>query len=279
MSQSTATDFGPDSQTAAQTTDALTPTSFESSSIANLQTTTNPEVSTARSSASNVATTEAGCISDSDCNQDEVCDRNSRQCIVPKPDQSCGNAGLEYAVYDNPYYNSDILDYADFDVTHFHGATPLFEGITDRVGIAQGQNPYYPPIKVYDDSEEMFLQYKAISHVALLYAPYSGDYEISVPVSDEITLVWVGGKAITDWTRENADVEQRYHYETREPQVVRIHLEAGSYNNLRILWANGQGEFSFILSIKAPNGDVIVDGTESNTDYLVRFPCGGEGVF
>ncbi|KAL2673527.1 hypothetical protein Neosp_011969 [[Neocosmospora] mangrovei] len=182
-------------------------------------------------------------------------------------------------MYDNPYYNSDILDYADFDVTHFHGATPLFEGTTDRVGIAQGQNPYYPPIKVYDDSEAIFLQYKAISHVALLYAPYSGDYEISVPVSDEITLVWVGDKAISGWTRENADVEQRYHYETREPQVVRIHLEAGSYNNLRILWANGQGEFSFILSIKAPNGDVIVDGTESNTDYLVRFPCGDEAVF
>ncbi|RSL89267.1 hypothetical protein CEP52_014936 [Fusarium oligoseptatum] len=182
-------------------------------------------------------------------------------------------------MYDNPYYNSDILDYASFDVTHFHDATPLFEGITDRVGIATGQNAYYPPIKVYDDSDTVFLQHKAISHVALLYAPYSGDYEISVPVSDEITLVWVGDKAVADWTRENADVEQRYHYETREPQVVRLHLEAGSYNHIRILWANGQGEFSFVLSIKAPNGDVIVDGTESNTDYLVRFPCAEDAVF
>ncbi|KAJ4308656.1 hypothetical protein N0V84_011976, partial [Fusarium piperis] len=111
--------------------------------------------------------------------------------------------------------------------------------------------------------------YKAISHVTLLYAPYSGDYEISVPISDEITLVWVGDKAIADWTRENTDVEQRYHYAMREPQVVQIHLEAGSYNNLRILRANGQGESSFILSIKAPNGDVIVDGTESNISRQV----------
>ena len=45
---------------------------------------------------------------------------------------------------------------------------------------------------IYDDSPAQLWQYKAVNHQAFLYAPESGDYKVTIPNSDEITLIWFG---------------------------------------------------------------------------------------
>ncbi|KLP21764.1 uncharacterized protein LW94_11242 [Fusarium fujikuroi] len=114
-------------------------------------------------------------------------------------------------------------------------------------------------------------QYKAVNHRAFLYAPETGDYTVTIPNSDEITLIWFGEKAIEGWTRANADLEQDYPGGTSK--TFTIHLTAGTYTPFRLLWANAQGDLNFIAEVQAPDGKVIVNGDGSDNKYFVRFAC------
>ncbi|KAH7267798.1 GLEYA domain-containing protein [Fusarium redolens] len=114
-------------------------------------------------------------------------------------------------------------------------------------------------------------QYKAVNHRAFLYAPETGTYKVTIPNSDEITLIWFGDKALSTWTRDNADLEQDYPGGTSKSFT--IDLVAGTYTPFRLLWANAQGELNFIAEVKAPGGNVIVNGDGSDNKYFVRFAC------
>ncbi|EXL60866.1 hypothetical protein FOCG_00140 [Fusarium oxysporum f. sp. radicis-lycopersici 26381] len=185
-------------------------------------------------------------------------------------DQSCDNAGLEYAIYEHTFYNSDPPHFSSFDPTFFHTATPTFQGETTRIGIPPG-TASDTSFAIYDDSPVQRFQYKAVNHQAFLYAPDTGDYKVTIPNSDEITLIWFGTKAISGWTRQNADLEQDYPGGTSKSFT--IHLTAGTYTPFRLLWANAQGDLNFIAEVQAPDGTVIVNGDGSNNRYFVRFAC------
>jgi hypothetical protein len=191
---------------------------------------------------------------------------------APTPDQHCDNAGLEYAIYTHNFYNEDAPKYSSFNAESFKTETPFYSGITDRIGIQPGQ-PATDPFVIYPGAPSESYQFKAVDHKAFLYAPTSGIYTISVPVSDEITLVWIGNNAISGWTRENANLAQDYVFQGSTPKLYTVELTAGSYNPIRVFWANAQGEFAFEIGITAPNGDVIVNGFQANADYLVQFAC------
>ncbi|KAM5387453.1 hypothetical protein ACJA88_001805 [Fusarium oxysporum] len=188
----------------------------------------------------------------------------------PTADQSCDNAGLEYAIYEHTFYNSDPPHFSSFDPTFFHTATPTFQGETTRIGIPPG-TASDTSFAIYDDSPVQRFQYKAVNHQAFLYAPDTGDYKVTIPNSDEITLIWFGTKAISGWTRQNADLEQDYPGGTSKSFT--IHLTAGTYTPFRLLWANAQGDLNFIAEVQAPDGTVIVNGDGSNNRYFVRFAC------
>ncbi|KAG7117561.1 putative cell agglutination protein pfl4 like [Verticillium longisporum] len=194
---------------------------------------------------------------------------------APTPDVSCNNRGLEYAIYDHSFFNSDFPAFSSLDVNYFHVTQPAFTGTTERVGIPPGTNPYFPPFSIYDDTPARLYMFTAVNHRAFLYAPVTGTYTITVPDSDEITLVWLGDKAISTWTRANADLEQDYNTVDgpEETTVFRIQLQAGTYTPFRLLWANAQGELSFIARVQAPDGRIIEDGDGSDSDYFVRFAC------
>ncbi|CRK33777.1 hypothetical protein BN1708_006152 [Verticillium longisporum] len=165
--------------------------------------------------------------------------------------------------------------FSSLDVNYFHVTQPAFTGTTERVGIPPGTNPYFPPFSIYDDTPARLYMFTAVNHRAFLYAPVTGTYTITVPDSDEITLVWLGDKAISTWTRANADLEQDYNTVDgpEETTVFRIQLQAGTYTPFRLLWANAQGELSFIARVQAPDGRIIEDGDGSDSDYFVRFAC------
>lgn len=191
---------------------------------------------------------------------------------LPSADQSCGNGGLGYAIYDHAFYNGDPPKFSSFNVDFFHDATPKFVGVTDRIGIPPGTD-YRTSFSIYDDSPPFNLEYTAVSHRGFLFAPETGTYKVTVPNSDDITLVWFGDKALTLWTRENADLEQDF---PGSPSTsFDIELDAGTYTPFRLLWANAQYDVNFIAEVEAPGGKVIVNGNGGDNQYFVQYACGG----
>ncbi|KAJ4027598.1 hypothetical protein NW761_014399 [Fusarium oxysporum] len=194
-------------------------------------------------------------------------------------DQTCNNAGLEYAIYTNPFYNADPPNYSALNVSYFATSAPTYTGITKSIGITEpggvkaGNSG--PAQAIYPGSPSQTWQYKAVNHRAFLYAPINGTYSVVVPYSDEVTLVWVGDKALSTWSRarSSADLAQNYSSGPSSSMTFKIQLTAGTYTPFRVFWANAQGDYSMIVTVTAPDGTVIVDGSGSSSKYFIRFAC------
>jgi len=141
------------------------------------------------------------------------------------------------------------------------------------MGVVPGQQQANQALSIYGGSPSLLLQYAMVNHRAYLYPPITGDYEITVLYSDDITLVWVGPNAYTGYTRQNANLEQTYVQGGTTVKTVKVRLVEGSYTPFRVMWANAQGDFAFLVEVKAPNGDIIFNGEVSAQGYLVRFAC------
>ncbi|CAG1962336.1 hypothetical protein QX201_007797 [Fusarium graminearum] len=226
------------------------------------------ETSAAETSAAETSATEAGTTT---AEVETSGTATTTETALPTADQSCDNGGLDYAIYTHQFYNADAPHFSDFDPTYFHDATPTYKGVTERIGI-QPETDWTKPFTIYEGSPEQMFQYKAVNHRGFLYAPETGIYEVTVPNSDEITLVWFGNKALSSWTRDNADLEQDYPGGTSK--TFELELQAGTYTPFRLLWANAQGELNFIAEVKAPGGQVIVNGDGADNKYFVRYDCG-----
>ncbi|EMT72345.1 hypothetical protein FOC4_g10001795 [Fusarium odoratissimum] len=250
--------------TTADTTTAET-TTAEGTTTAD---TTTAETTTAEGTTTAETTTAEATTTDAETTSGTATETTTS--AEPTADQSCDNAGLEYAIYEHTFYNSDPPHFSSFDPTFFHTATPTFQGETTRIGIPPG-TASDTSFAIYADSPVQRFQYKAVNHQAFLYAPDTGDYKVTIPNSDEITLIWFGTKAISGWTRQNADLEQDYPGGTSKSFT--IHLTAGTYTPFRLLWANAQGDLNFIAEVQAPDGTVIVNGDGSDNRYFVRFAC------
>ncbi|KAG4260865.1 hypothetical protein FPRO03_02688 [Fusarium proliferatum] len=188
----------------------------------------------------------------------------------PATETAAVSTSTDYSVPVHTFYNSDPPHFSSFDPTFFHTATPTYQGETTRLCIPPG-TASDTSFAIYDGSPSQLWQYKAVNHRAFLYAPETGDYTVTIPNSDEITLIWFGEKAIEGWTRANADLEQDYPGGTSK--TFTIHLTAGTYTPFRLLWANAQGDLNFIAEVQAPDGKVIVNGDGSDNKYFVRFAC------
>ncbi|CAF3538567.1 unnamed protein product [Fusarium graminearum] len=246
-------------------------TLIESSTLATVviqETTTAADTSAAETSAAETSATEAGTTT---AEVETSGTATTTETALPTADQSCDNGGLDYAIYTHQFYNADAPHFSDFDPTYFHDATPTYKGVTERIGI-QPETDWTKPFTIYEGSPEQMFQYKAVNHRGFLYAPETGIYEVTVPNSDEITLVWFGNKALSSWTRDNADLEQDYPGGTSK--TFELELQAGTYTPFRLLWANAQGELNFIAEVKAPGGQVIVNGDGADNKYFVRYDCG-----
>ena len=194
---------------------------------------------------------------------------------------SCGNQGLKYSIFDNvgldgkQIYNhygesGDNGLYSNWDPAFFKSRSPKCQGVTTRVGFNKGEAD--PSFKFYDDAQPVRTDYVAINHGGYIFAPADGEYTFRIPVADEITQLWVGDDAISNWNRGNACLTNLWAQQGE--QVFKKVLSAGSYTPIRIMFANAQGAAAFQLSVTGPGGpnDIIIDGN-SNNQNLVRFSC------
>jgi hypothetical protein len=188
----------------------------------------------------------------------------------PLPDTSCGNEGLEYAVYPAPYAGNG---YKTFDPTPLKRSLPrLATGTTTRIGFHNS----HAVGAVYGFTPPTGGANLSVSHRGYVYAKQTGTYVFRATQSDDVTLLWLGAKAAHGWTRANANLEQLWEGATAVPHAFNATLERGGYYPLRIVWANASGPGGFLFTITAPDGSLIVsDNSTLSSPYLVRYSCDG----
>ena len=203
--------------------------------------------------------------------------------VQPTPNTACGNVGLQYAIQTNIYQRglqAQDPTYSAFAAAAFHTAAPTATGVTTYVevpviqqGASSGAvygNTISPPV------------YFGVDHRGYLFAKETGSFQFYFPISDDITLLWVGAYARAGWTRANADIEQLYNSSLAQAQAqytFRYSMTQGQYAPLRILYANANYAAQFRLTIIAPDGSVVSNGSAAaagpGSPYLVQYSCDG----
>lgn len=113
---------------------------------------------------------------------------------LPTP-ASCNNLGVQYAFMTNPYtrsLSSDDPTYSSFAAAAFQTETPSVNGSTDFVQVphqASGSE-----VVVYGNANQS-MDHVAIVHRGYLYARLTGNYTFTFPLSDDISLLWIGSNS------------------------------------------------------------------------------------
>jgi hypothetical protein len=173
------------------------------------------------------------------------------------------------------FRNNDAPTYSSVNVTYFHTQPP----ITNQTGSTNVVNYNYAsgaPDQSFYGGPTHSIQFIALNHRGYLYTLVAGTYNITVQQSDDITFVWLGAKAYTNYTRANADIVQGYIASGNNFLTYSVTYAAGLYVPLRVLAVNGQGAIALNFKITAPNGAAIVGtSTTQGSPYLVQFSCDG----
>ena len=187
------------------------------------------------------------------------------------PDLSCGNQGLEYAVYPSnradgtqmTFVPSDT-GYSVYDPTVFKIAKPESIGKTTTLGITDTQ-------KIYDSTRASG-EYVTVNHRGYLFTQQAGEYTFSILPGNDIALFWTGSIAYSGFTRANADVVRSV--DVTPPPAFKQTFRQGEYVPIRLIYANAAGTGTFAAEIKAPDGTVIIGaGTTTKSPYVVQFSC------
>ncbi|KAG9689108.1 hypothetical protein KCU95_g11895, partial [Aureobasidium melanogenum] len=200
------------------------------------------------------------------------------QIIYPTPVTTCGNTGIAYAGYTNSFAGGQsTYGYPKFNPTVYKSAKPTQTGVTNyiaEVNSGSSNVAYY--------GQKTSTQNWVIDHTFYVFARQDGYYSFNIPYTDDIQMVWYGDKAVSGWTRDNADIIQFWSSQiaTQTPQTVAVYLTTGSYLPLRILFANGGGAGELDFNIYAPDGSTVLAsnrgmGTGSSSIDIVQFPCNG----
>lgn len=109
--------------------------------------------------------------------------------IEPTPATTCGNTGVQYAIYTNiPFYNNDVV-YSSFQPAYFKNVKPYYNGTTAQIGVNSPETE--TEISVYG-SPKFSSDYFALDHRAYLYAPQTGSYTFTSTKPDDIVYIWLG---------------------------------------------------------------------------------------
>ncbi|KAK6513562.1 hypothetical protein TWF506_008001 [Arthrobotrys conoides] len=181
------------------------------------------------------------------------------------PDTSCGSAGLEVAIYDNPY-TAFTQGYPEFSPEHFKTVAPYDTDKTNALGIhsaTEAENPHgFTPATtgIY-----------VLNYRGFFYSPNTTTYTFRISEADDYAGFWTGSKAQTGWTRANRDGESTF----ADPPVVtqiQVALTAGRYTPLRLIYANRGGPGKYTFEVFDSGGFSYVEyGAPS--PYLVSHSC------
>ena len=149
--------------------------------------------------------------------------------VYPTPVTTCGNQGINFAAYTNKYSGGQATyGYPSFSPEAYKKVAPWFSD--DTTYIAESNDGSGTKINVYGygplDASTLVLD-----HTFYLFASQTGYYSLNVPYTDDIQFVWVGSKAVTGWTRANADITQFWSSQiaTQTPQTLAYYLTVGTY--------------------------------------------------
>jgi len=190
---------------------------------------------------------------------------------------SCNNAGIRYAAYQNVWAGGvdTYGNYTQYDPTSFKTLTPMYNGTT--AFIAETNSGWTSWIKVYD--RFVIANNLTLDHTFYVFANQDGWYSMNMPQGDNIVLVWLGAKAVSGWTRANADLTQYYTSSpTKVPQTVTVQLKMGQYLPVRLQWGNRQGDGEVDLNVYGPDGVPVMysnlgQGTGWASGNVVQYPC------
>ncbi|KAK6527390.1 hypothetical protein TWF281_010570 [Arthrobotrys megalospora] len=191
--------------------------------------------------------------------------------IIPAatPDTSCGSAGLEVAIYDNPYTTFTPPDYPEFSPEHFKNAAPYGTDKTNALGIHSDTEMNNPHGFTPATAAVYVLNYRGF-----FYSPNTTTYTFRLSDADDYAGFWTGSKAQTGWARANEDGESTFRAPADPPVVAQIQvaLAAGEYTPLRIIYANrgGAGKYTFEVFDSA-GFSYVQYGVAS--PYLVSHSC------
>ncbi|QIW96508.1 hypothetical protein AMS68_002026 [Peltaster fructicola] len=197
--------------------------------------------------------------------------------IYPTCDYSCGNQGIRYAIYNNPYSDQYINDYPSFNSTLFKTQQPIAQGVTNYVGFAaniRNPSPYGQYIANIYDQPPQSISHLAVDHTFYICAPVSGNYSFNGIYADDITQIWLGDLAISGWDRANENLEQtfNYDYSSSYPASFTALLTQGYLYPVRVLWGNRFGDGEFNIAIYAPDGGLLLSSNTTDSPYVYTSP-------
>ncbi|KAF2722170.1 hypothetical protein K431DRAFT_193753, partial [Polychaeton citri CBS 116435] len=208
------------------------------------------------------------------------------QKTYPTCASSCGNSGVRYAIYNNPYSDQYTNGYDTFDPTYFKKQVPFESGNTNYLGFAANARNPTPDgsfnASIYGQPNQ-YIGNLAVDHTFYICAPVSGYYTFNGIYSDDITEIWFGKTAVSGWNRQNDNMEQIYNYDyrTSPPAAFTVLLTQGYFYAIRMMWGNRCCAGEFNVAIYAPDGGLMLGSntTDSPRTYMspniLRFACDG----
>ncbi|KAF3922620.1 hypothetical protein AA313_de0209592 [Arthrobotrys entomopaga] len=189
--------------------------------------------------------------------------------IPTVPDASCGNAGLEVAIYTNPYTTFEMPNYPNFLPQTFKTMNPDGQGTTASMGLLEADTA--APDGLTPEVADVYV----LNYRGYFYAPTTSTYTFRVTNADDIVLFWTGAIAQSGWLRAN-DNGESYWSNGGNPITAdfQVNLNAGQYLPLRVMYANrgGGGQYTFqVWDNDDPSNLYVKYGTASN--LLVSHSC------
>ncbi|KAK6538132.1 hypothetical protein TWF694_011014 [Orbilia ellipsospora] len=160
----------------------------------------------------------------------------------PAPDITCENAGMEVALFQDPFLNTadgGTQCLTGYKPEYFKTAMVYNQTVINYLGM-----PYAQELAPHGMTSPYGCQY-GLNYRGYFYAPFSGTYNFSIVLADEGVSVWTGAKAISGWNGTNIDEQvwystcSRWPYPVEAPSSLAVEIPAGSYHPIRFLFANG----------------------------------------
>jgi hypothetical protein len=156
--------------------------------------------------------------------------------IITKP-------GLNYKVFDG-YFNDDP--------TYFVNNTPLYQGISTTITL--------PTIQTKSE----YVSVEWFGYVI----PKTGDSITFGIEGDDACYLWIGNKAINDYSNENADVKNGGLHGMVNETKIQIFLNPGELYPIRIQYGQNAGGKGFTLTINgAQTYDILYTLTKNDIIY------------
>ncbi|SMR54808.1 unnamed protein product [Zymoseptoria tritici ST99CH_3D1] len=180
---------------------------------------------------------------------------------------TCDNQGIDWTFYDDGANgNFDRLDLDSMRSFNRYSAS----GVDTTLGGYVTGDDWDQQFSVYGISN--YNQDFSVKHTGWIWAQTTGAYVFDMGKPDDVSLLWVGDKALHDWTESNAELRSAFF--DSQPKTYIAHLNAGQYYPFRIVYKQYGGPGSFDhATITDPRGNVILSQDSVSSPYLVRYSC------